>query len=277
MRQLINYFIKYPISGNVLMVIIFIFGILGLLSLRSTFFPEAETRLIVVQVTYPGASPEEIEEGIVNKIEDNLKGTTGVDRVTSVSSENSGRVTVEIKTGNDIDEVLQEVKNAVDQISSFPANMEAPIIFKQETLTLALNFAVKGNISLQALKKYAREIESDLLAVDGISKVELSGFPDEEIEIAVREADLRAYGLTFEQIRQAIAAANLETTGGTIRSPDSCPQQKLLWACPEGHPYHHHPTGAGSSALSGGNGARSVCGQSQPNLPQWFSRRAYFG
>lgn len=199
------------------MVIIFIFGILGLLSLRSTFFPEAETRLIVVQVTYPGASPEEIEEGIVNKIEDNLKGTTGVDRVTSVSSENSGRVTVEIKTGNDIDEVLQEVKNAVDQISSFPANMEAPIIFKQETLTLALNFAVKGNINLQALKKYAREIESDLLAVDGISKVELSGFPDEEIEIAVREADLRAYGLTFEQIRQAIAAANLETTGGTIK------------------------------------------------------------
>ena len=79
MRQLINYFIKYPISGNVLMVIIFIFGLIGLTSLRSTFFPEAETKLISVQIIYPGASPEEIEEGVINKIEDNLKGTTGVD------------------------------------------------------------------------------------------------------------------------------------------------------------------------------------------------------
>mgnify|MGYP006269404333 CR=1 FL=1 len=217
MRQLINYFIKYPISGNVLMVIILVFGVMGLQSLRSTFFPESETKLIVVQVTYPGASPEEIEEGIVDKIEDNLKGTTGVDRVTSVSSENSGRVTVEIKSGQDIDLILQEVKNEVDRISSFPADMEPPVIYKQETLTLALNFAVEGDITLQSLKRYAREIESDLLGIDGISKIELSGFPDEEIEIAVRENDLRRYGLTFDDISQAVSAANLETTGGTIK------------------------------------------------------------
>ncbi len=220
MRQLINYFIKYPISGNVLMVIIFIFGLIGLTSLRSTFFPEAETKLISVQIIYPGASPEEIEEGVINKIEDNLKGTTGVDRVTSVSRENSGNVLVEIKSGYDIDLVLQDVKNAVDQISSFPATMEPPVIFKQETLTIALNFAVNGDISLKALKEYAREIESDLLQADGISKVELSGFPDEEIEIAVREADLRAYGLSFDQISRAISGANLETTGGTIKGDD---------------------------------------------------------
>ncbi len=220
MRQFINYFIKYPISGNVLMVIILIFGTMGLLSLRSTFFPETETKLIAIQIAYPGASPEEVEEGIVNKIEDNLRGTTGVDRVTSVSKENSGRLTIEIKNGYDIDIVLQDVKNAVDQISSFPTDMEPPVIYKQESLTLALNFAIKGDIQLKALKKYAREIENDLLAVEGISKVDLSGFPEEEIEIAVRETDLRAYGLTFEQISSAVAAENLETTGGTIKGDD---------------------------------------------------------
>ena len=136
MRQFINYFIKYPISGNVLMFIILIFGTMGLLSLRSTFFPETETKLIAIQIAYPGASPEEVEEGIVNKIEDNLRGTTGVDRVTSVSKENSGRLTVEIKNGYDIDIVLQDVKNAVDQISSFPTDIEPPVIYKQESLTL---------------------------------------------------------------------------------------------------------------------------------------------
>jgi len=220
MRQFISYFIKYPITGNVLMMVLFIFGFFGMTSLKSTFFPESETVLIAIQVTYPGASPEEIEEGIVNKIEENLEGLTGVDRVTSVSSENSGRVTVEIKRGNDIDVILQDVKNAVDQISSFPTDIEPPVIYKQETLTLALNFVVSGDASLASLKEYAREIESDLLNVEGISKVDLSGFPDEEIEISVRENDLRAYGLSFTQVRNAIAAFNLEATGGTIKGAD---------------------------------------------------------
>jgi multidrug efflux pump subunit AcrB len=220
MRQIIAYFIKYPITGNVLMVVILLFGFLGLTSLKSTFFPESETKLIAIQLTYPGASPEEIEEGVVAKIEDNLEGVTGVDRVTSVSRENAGTVTVEIKRGNDIDAILSDVKNAVDRISSFPSGLEPPVIFKQETLTLALNFAVNGNVPRKVLKEYARQIENDLLLTDGISKVELSGFPDEEIEIALRESSLRAYGLTFDAVRNAVASANIETTGGTIKGDE---------------------------------------------------------
>ena len=89
MRRLIEYFVKYPVSGNVLMVMIVIFGLFSLFGLKSTFFPETESRIITVQTIYPGASPEEIENGIVIKIEDNLKGLTGVERVSSVSSENT--------------------------------------------------------------------------------------------------------------------------------------------------------------------------------------------
>lgn len=217
MRQFIAYFIKYPITGNVLMVVLLVFGVMGLSSLKSTFFPESETKLIAIELAYPGASPEEIEEGVVAKIEDNLEGVSGIDRVTSVSRENAGSVTVEIKRGKDIDAILSDVKNAVDQISSFPGGLEPPVIYKRETLTLALNFAIDGDVSRETLKQYAREIEDDLLATEGISKVELSGFPDEEIEIALRENDLRAYSLTFEQVVDAVAAANLETTGGTIK------------------------------------------------------------
>ena len=218
MKNLIGYFIKYPIAGNLLMIMIAIFGLFGLLNTRSTFFPESDTKFIVVQAVYPGASPEEVEEGIVAKIEDNLQGLTGIDRVTSVCSENSGSVTIEVKRGNNIDVVLADVKNAVDQINSFPGSMEPPIIFKREALTLALNFAISGDADLRTLKRFARDIESDLLAVDGISKVTLSGFPEEEIRISVREDALRTYNLTFDQIVQAVQRANIELTGGTIKS-----------------------------------------------------------
>lgn len=217
MRNFITYFIKYPIVGNVLMILILVFGGFGLSSLKSTFFPETETKLIAVSLVYPGASPEEIEEGVVNKIEDNLKGMTGVDRVSSVSRENAGTVTVEIKRGYKIDLLLQDVKNAVDQIPTLPVDLEPPVVFKQEFLTLALNFSLSGDVDLGTLKRYAREVETELLAQDGISKVSLSGFPDEEIEIRVKEDVLRAYGITFDQVASAIRTSNLELTGGTIK------------------------------------------------------------
>ncbi len=220
MKRIIAYFIKYNITGDVLLFVILLFGFFGLQSMRSTFFPENETKLIAIQVTYPGASPEEVEEGIVLKIEENLKGLTGIDRVTSISQENNGQVYVEIKRGYDIDNILQEINNAVDQINSFPIGIESPIIFKQEVLTVALNFAISGNTDLKTLKQFARDIEEDLIAQNGISKVSLSGFPDEEIEIAVREVDLRAHNMTFDQLVRAVNQANLELTGGKIKAEE---------------------------------------------------------
>ena len=217
MRGIVHYFIKYPVAANLLMFGILILGYFGATNMKTTFFPEVESRIISIQTIYPGASPEEIEEGIVAKIEDNLKGLTGVERYTSVSSENSGAITVEVLKGFDTDLVLQDVKNAVDRINSFPTGMEPPVIYKRENLGFAINVALSGNISLAALKGYAREIEDDLLAMDDLSKVSLSGFPDEEIEIAFRERDLRAYGLTFQEAADAVRRTNVDITGGTIK------------------------------------------------------------
>ncbi|MEN0005140.1 MAG: efflux RND transporter permease subunit [Bacteroidota bacterium] len=217
MKQIINYFIKFPIAANLLMFALFIMGVVGMLGMKSTFFPEVESRNISIQLVYPGASPEEIEEGVVNKIEENLKGLTGVERITSTSRENSGTVSVEVFKGYDTDIVLQDVKNSVDRISSFPVGLEPPVVYKLESLGFAISFAISGNVDLKTLKRYGRQAEDDLLAMDGISKVALSGFPDEEIEIAFRESDLRTYNLTFQQATQAVRNANLELTGGTLK------------------------------------------------------------
>ena len=197
MRNLITYFIKYPVAGNTIMVLIMLFGWFGLQSWKKNFFPVSESRIVKIETTYPGSAPEEIEKGIVLKIENNLRGVTGIEQVSSVSSENSGVITIEVQKKYDTDLILQDVKNAVDRIPSFPDGMEPPVIYKQEGRNFAISFALSGEVSLNTLKKFAQKVESDLLAIDGLSKISLSGFPDEEIEIAIRENDLQSYKLTF--------------------------------------------------------------------------------
>jgi len=219
MKKVLSYFIKYHVAVNVIIIAVVIFGILGALRMKSSFFPLRDSRFINITLFYPGASPQEMEEGVVLKIEDNLKGIVGIDRITSVSRENSATVTIETDLDYNIDVILQEVKNAVDRVPSFPSGMEPPVVAKLENLVPTINFTVSGeNISLRALKNYAREVENDLRAMPGISQVTLSGFPDEEIEIAVREVDLRAFNLTFQDVARAVQQSNLLISGGNIKT-----------------------------------------------------------
>lgn len=218
MRAIVKYFIKNEIAGNILMILLFIVGLVGLSQMKTTFFPEVESRIISIQAIYPGSSPEEIEEGIINKIEDNLEGLTGIDRVTSVSSENAGSITVDVLKGYDTDVILQDVKNAVDGINSFPVSMEPLTVYKRENLGQVLTFGIYGDVPLKTLKQISRKVEDELLAIDDLSKVTLSGFPEEEIEVTFREQDLRAYNITFAEAALRIRNSNLEITGGTIKT-----------------------------------------------------------
>ncbi len=220
MKAIIEFFIKYPISGNTLMVLMLLFGWFALKNTRSNFFPEETEKIVNIQIVYPGASPQEIEEGVIVKIEENLQGITGLDRITSTASENSGTVVVEMLTSYDIDLFLQDVKNAVDRINSFPAEMEPLVVYKKENVNLSISFSIRGDVDLKTLKLAAKRVENDLRAVNGISKVAVTGFPDEEIEVSFRENDLRAYNLTFDQATQAISRSNVEVTGGTIKGKE---------------------------------------------------------
>ena len=219
MRKIIAYFIKYHVAVNVFILAFVVFGIVGMLSLKSSFFPLVDSKIITIQIAYPGASPQEIEEGIVLQIEDNLKGLKGVDRVTSTSRENSGTITVEIEKGESIDFMLLEVKNAVDRVPTFPTGMEPLIVAKNENVRETISFAVSGtDIPLATLKQIGRQIENDLRAIDGISQVEVSGYPAEEIEIAVNETSLLAYNISFAEVAQAVSTSNILVTGGNIKT-----------------------------------------------------------
>jgi len=219
MKKIISYFIKFPVAVNVIIIAFIVFGFIGGKSMLSSYFPLTDSKLIRINLIYPGASPAEMEEGIVLKIEDNLKGTVGIDRVTSISQENSATISVEIEKGKDIDVVLADVKNAVDRVPSFPSGMEPPVIAKVETMRPTISFNINGdNIPLATLKQYARTVENDLRGIKGISQVVLSGFPEEEIAISVHENDLRAYNLTFQDVANAVSNSNLLITGGNIKT-----------------------------------------------------------
>lgn len=219
MKKLITHFIKYPVAANVIILAFLILGWMGMKSMRSSFFPLQDSKNINITVVYPGASPQEIEEGVVLKIENNLRGLLGIDRFTSSSKENSASIAIEGEKGYDIDVLLADVKNAVDKVPSFPAEMEPPVVAKQETISKAITMVIAGkSLDLPTLKTMARQVETELRSIDGISQVAVSGFPDEEIVIAVKEDVLRRYNISFQEIAQAVSASNLLVTGGSVKT-----------------------------------------------------------
>jgi len=218
MERIIKFFIKNELLVNLCIALVTFLGILLASRMNSSFFPKQDEKFIVIEATYPGASPREVEEGIVLKIEDNLKGVTGIDRVTSTSSENFASILVELKLRQNADLVLQDVKNAVDQISNFPEAMEQIVVFVREVENFTVKVAITGEVPLQTLKESAETFEDGVRELPNISKVKLAGFTDEEIEVSLNESDLRAYNLNFEDVARAIQNENVQTTGGTIKA-----------------------------------------------------------
>jgi hypothetical protein len=166
MKSIIESFVKYKIWANALIILTFVIGIMSLLNVKNTSFPIEPSSNISVQVTYPGAAPEEIEEGVVLKIEEALKGIEGVKEITSTSRENFGSVNVEILSDYDIDEMVTEVKNGVDRISSFPVGAEKPIVFKVKAVDLVGIILLQGEVTRKKLREYSNLIEDELLQAE---------------------------------------------------------------------------------------------------------------
>ena len=219
MRRLITYFVNYPKAINILVLFFIVFGTAGTLALKSSFYPLIDPKFIEISAVLPGASPEEVEEGIVMKIEENLKGIEGVDRYYSTSRENLGYILVETLEDSDVDNVLIDVKNAVDKVPSFPLGLEPIVVKKMEQQEPTFIFSLTAeNIDLSSLKNISKKIEVDLRNLEGISQISTSGFSDNEIEISVNEKLLSKYNVTFYEILDAVQKSNIIVSGGTIKT-----------------------------------------------------------
>ena len=220
MRDVISYITKYPIWSNALIFVVVVLGIVSAFSIKKSFFPEVEPNMITISVSYPGASPEEMEEGVVLKVEESLQGIQGIEEVTSSASENTASVSIEVDDDYKLEIVLTDVKNAVDRINSFPVSAEKPVVYSAKPRSDVIDMILIGEVDLFTLKRYAEGIEDDLLASGMISQINISGFPDREISIEVSEETLLRYGLTFDQVANAVRLNNRDISSGSVKSPE---------------------------------------------------------
>jgi multidrug efflux pump subunit AcrB len=226
MRNTIHFFIKRPIWTNAFIATTILFGLWALFNLKSSFFPELDPKTIVIQVVYPGASPQEMEEGITIKVEQAIKGLKDIEHINSVSSENSSSVTITADQDADMDELLSDVENAINSINSFPLGAEKPLIRKLKTGGMSSTVAIVGitskldSISPMQLRNKSIHVENELLDTKIITQILKTGFPVSEIVVSVKENELLRYGISFEQISTAISTKNIDLTAGQIRGTD---------------------------------------------------------
>ncbi|MTI38724.1 efflux RND transporter permease subunit [Fulvivirga lutimaris] len=217
-KNMVEYFVKFPILANIVIALTLLGGIMAMVNTKKSFFPTQKDKFINIQVAYPGASPEEMEEGVTLKVEEALKSIAGIDEITSTSSENFASINVETLENYDIDEVYTEIKNAVDGISSFPVSAEKPIIFKQRQQSTAQWLGLTGDVDIKTLEMYADKIKDELLASGVISQVNINGLTSKEISIEVSEQALSRYGITFDEVSTAVRQNNRDISAGSIKA-----------------------------------------------------------
>ena len=215
---LIGWFASNHVAANLLMVFIVMAGLYAVFSLKKESFPSFDFDIITVAVPYPGAGPEEVEEGIVVKIEEAVENIEGIREMQGMAFENTGQVMIEVRNGFDIGDVTDEVKLAVDGINTFPLDAERPIISKQEFEKGALNVQLSGDLDEATMKSLAEDVRDEILALTEVSSVELWGSRPYEIAIEVSELTLREYGLTLAEIAQVIRQWSVDLPGGSIRT-----------------------------------------------------------
>jgi multidrug efflux pump subunit AcrB len=197
---------------------IIIAGLISVFTIRKQTTPEIELNWIQVYVPYLGAAPQEVEEGVVIKIEEAVQDILGIVEIRSSAGEGSGSVTIEVSRDKDINEVLTEVKTRVDAIATFPALTEKPVIYKIEPDVPVVFVAIHGEIDEFSRKLIAQDVRNELLTLPEISKVDFYGDRAFEISIEVSEQVLMKYGLTMSEISEAIRASSVDLPGGTIKT-----------------------------------------------------------
>lgn len=217
-KGIIAWFAANHVAANLLMIMIIVGGLVTVGTIRKETNPNLELNLIQVRVPYLGAAPQEVEEGVILKIEDAIQDLIGIKKIRSDALEGSGNVTVEVYPDADINQLLSDVKTRIDAISTFPALTEKPIIYKQEVNNPVIMVALHGDLDRFGRKALGNEIRNELLRMPEVNNVIFYGDRPYEISVEVSEQTLRQYGLTMSEVSQAIKNSAVDMPGGTIKS-----------------------------------------------------------
>ena len=216
-KGLIAYFANNSVAANLLMVFLLIMGTVSYFFIQRQMFPNIEINYVNVSASYPGASPQEIEESILVKLEESLKDVTGIKKSVSTASRGSGHISLEIDVKRDLSEVLDSVKQRIDTIASFPAAMEPINVYQVEFRQDVIEMSLVADKPLEELKPLAKKIEDELLQLNNVMLVDLSA-PEEEIAVEVDPKTLRKYDLTLNDVTKAIQRYSANYSAGEVRT-----------------------------------------------------------
>ena len=214
---LIAWFARNSVAANLLMIFIIIMGVASYFTIQRQMFPNIEINYINVEASYPGASPQEIEESIFIKVEEALKDVTEIKRTVSRARRGGGAVTLEIDTKAELTDVLDKVKLRVDSIATFPADMEPLTVSQVEFQQQVIEMPLVGDLPLSELKMLAKEVEDELLQLGSISIVTVNA-PNDEIAIEIKPDTLRKYGLNIADVTRAINNYSANMSAGQLRT-----------------------------------------------------------
>lgn len=217
-RGAIPWMADNPVAANLLMLFFLVGGLIVAGNIRQEVFPEFETGMVTVSVSYPGASPEEVERGIILAIEEAVQGVDGIKEISSTASEGMAMVNIEVLDGIDTKTFARDVESEVKALTSLPDESETPVITAVNRRREVTSHAIYGDIPPEVLREIAEDLRDTLKQDAGITQVELSGIRDYEIHVSVPQESLRRYGLTLKDIASRISAASVELPGGSIKT-----------------------------------------------------------
>ena len=218
MTGLTTWFARNGVAANLLMFLIVAAGLFTITTVRKEIFPEMATDMISVTVPYPGATPEEVEEGVCVRVEEAIQGLDGIKKITATAAEGAGTILVEVLEGFNAREVLDDVKSRVDSIDTFPENIESPVIREVTTRNQVLYVALAGEAPETTLKRLGEQLRDELLSLPGVTVVELTNTRPYEVSIEVSERMLRRHGLTFSDVAEAVRRNSLDLPGGSVKT-----------------------------------------------------------
>ena len=218
MNGVIAWFAENKVAANLLMVFIIVAGYLSLLDTRKEILPDVSLDLITITVPYPGASPDDVEKSILNRVESAIYDIEGIRAISSQANEHLGIVSVELGYGYNSKDLLNEIKSRVDAIGSFPADAGRPIVKEISVRNMVAYVVISGPADESSLKRLAEQVKSDLTALPNISQVEHAGVRPFEIAIEVSEGSLQRYGLSFAEVAAAVRQSSLDLPTGVIKT-----------------------------------------------------------
>ncbi len=224
MKGLITWFVKNPVAANLLMVAMFIGGFFGYMNLEREFLPGTTINGMSVSVAWNGASPRDVNEQIVTRVEEAVDGLDGIDYIEANAGEGSATINIRTKLGIDYDKLLDEVKNRVDGIQNLPPDAFRPQVFRWDARPDIMYLALYGQEDRLTLQREANKLRLKITQLSGLQLTEQISKVPEQVTIEVSEEALRRFNLTFSQVSQAISgssinlsAGNVETTGGNLQ------------------------------------------------------------